>query len=86
MPTGCGLRAGRPAPGPVAARRGRRRPASGHRLVDRCGEVRVFHVAGDATHIHPPTRARGMNTGIRDACNLARKPALTVVGRAAPGP
>ncbi|MFJ4967043.1 FAD-dependent monooxygenase [Streptomyces sp. NPDC088729] len=43
-----------------------------HRLVDRYGEGRVF-VAGDAAHIHPPTGAQGMNTGIQDACNLAWK-------------
>ncbi|MFJ3903876.1 FAD-dependent monooxygenase [Streptomyces sp. NPDC090025] len=55
-----------------------------HRLVDRYGEGRVF-VAGDAAHIHPPTGAQGMNTGIQDAYNLAWKLALAVEGRAAPG-
>ncbi|MFI5523701.1 FAD-dependent monooxygenase [Streptomyces platensis] len=48
-----------------------------HRLVDRYGAGRVF-VAGDAAHIHPPTGAQGMNTGIQDACNLAWKVALAV--------
>ncbi|MFJ9690074.1 FAD-dependent monooxygenase [Streptomyces bacillaris] len=48
-----------------------------HRLVDRYGEGRVF-VAGDAAHIHPPTGAQGMNTGVQDACNLAWKLALAL--------
>ena len=38
---------------------------------------RVF-VAGDAAHIHPPTGAQGMNTGIQDACNLAWKLAFVI--------
>ena len=37
-----------------------------HRIVDSYGRGRVF-VAGDAAHIHPPTGAQGMNTGIQDA-------------------
>ncbi|MFJ7068242.1 FAD-dependent monooxygenase [Streptomyces sp. NPDC101115] len=52
-----------------------------HRLVDRYGEGRVF-VAGDAAHIHPPTGAQGMNTGIQDAHNLAWKLSLAVRGAA----
>ncbi|MGW0579795.1 FAD-dependent monooxygenase, partial [Streptomyces sp. NPDC002920] len=52
-----------------------------HRIVDRYGEGRVF-VAGDAAHIHPPTGAQGMNTGVQDACNLAWKLALVVRGEA----
>ncbi|MCL6299981.1 FAD-dependent monooxygenase [Streptomyces kronopolitis] len=48
-----------------------------HRLVDRYGTDRVF-LAGDAAHIHPPTGAQGMNTGIQDACNLAWKVAMAV--------
>ena len=55
-----------------------------HRLVDRYGAGRVF-VAGDAAHIHPPTGAQGMNTGIQDAYNLGWKLALAVRGAAAPG-
>ncbi|MFG3192778.1 FAD-dependent monooxygenase [Streptomyces omiyaensis] len=54
-----------------------------HRIVDRYGDGRVF-VAGDAAHIHPPTGAQGMNTGIQDACNLAWKLALAVAGAASP--
>ncbi|WP_035791948.1 FAD-dependent monooxygenase [Kitasatospora mediocidica] len=48
-----------------------------HRLVDRYRVGRVF-VAGDAAHIHPPTGAQGMNTGIQDAYNLAWKLALVL--------
>ncbi|MGW4160124.1 FAD-dependent monooxygenase [Streptomyces sp. NPDC004788] len=55
-----------------------------HRLVDRYGAGRVF-VAGDAAHIHPPTGAQGMNTGIQDAYNLAWKLSLAAAGSAAPG-
>lgn len=55
-----------------------------HRIVDRYGEGRVF-VAGDAAHIHPPTGAQGMNTGVQDAYDLAWRLALAVEGRAAPG-
>lgn len=55
-----------------------------HRIVDAYGRHRVF-VAGDAAHIHPPTGAQGMNTGIQDAHNLAWKLALTVSGVAAAG-
>ncbi|MFD9333341.1 FAD-dependent monooxygenase [Streptomyces sp. NPDC060028] len=54
-----------------------------HRIVDRYGQGRVF-VAGDAAHIHPPTGAQGMNTGIQDAYNLAWKLALAVGGAAHP--
>ncbi|MCY0936555.1 FAD-dependent monooxygenase [Streptomyces sp. H34-S4] len=54
-----------------------------HRIVDRYGEGRVF-VAGDAAHIHPPTGAQGMNTGIQDACNLAWKLALVLRESAGP--
>lgn len=55
-----------------------------HRIVNNYGEDRVF-VAGDAAHIHPPTGAQGMNTGIQDGYNLAWKLALAVKGRAADG-
>ncbi|WP_024794027.1 FAD-dependent monooxygenase [Tomitella biformata] len=55
-----------------------------HRIVDSYGRDRVF-VAGDAAHIHPPTGAQGMNTGIQDAHNLAWKLALAVKGQAADG-
>ena len=54
-----------------------------HRIVDRYSAGRVF-VAGAAAHIHPPTGAQGMNTGIQDAHNLTWKLALTLGGTAAP--
>ncbi|MEU9042916.1 MULTISPECIES: FAD-dependent monooxygenase [unclassified Kitasatospora] len=53
-----------------------------HRLADRYRSGRLL-LAGDAAHIHPPTGAQGMNTGIQDAWNLAWKLALTVRGAAA---
>ncbi|MEZ7238879.1 FAD-dependent monooxygenase [Rhodococcus sp. GXMU-t2271] len=55
-----------------------------HRLAGSYGGGRVF-LAGDAAHIHPPTGAQGMNTGIQDAYNLGWKLALAVRGRAADG-
>jgi pentachlorophenol monooxygenase len=55
-----------------------------HRIANSYGRGRVF-VAGDAAHIHPPTGAQGMNTGIQDAQNLAWKVALAVTGDAAAG-
>jgi 2-polyprenyl-6-methoxyphenol hydroxylase-like FAD-dependent oxidoreductase len=55
-----------------------------HRLVNRYRHGRVF-LAGDTAHIHPPTGAQGMNTGIQDAYNLGWKLALAVHGVAAPG-
>ncbi|MEV4612044.1 FAD-dependent monooxygenase [Kitasatospora sp. NPDC049258] len=55
-----------------------------HRLVDRYRVGRAF-VAGDAAHIHPPTGAQGMNTGIQDAYNLAWKLALVIGAGAGPG-
>ncbi|MEV3929009.1 FAD-dependent monooxygenase [Streptomyces sp. NPDC049944] len=55
-----------------------------HRIVGRYGRGRVF-VAGDAAHIHPPTGAQGMNTGVQDAFNLAWKLAAAVHGHARAG-
>jgi 2-polyprenyl-6-methoxyphenol hydroxylase-like FAD-dependent oxidoreductase len=55
-----------------------------HRIVDRYRDSRVL-VAGDAAHIHPPTGAQGMNTGIQDAWNLGWKLALAVQGTASAG-
>ncbi|PYC87398.1 pentachlorophenol monooxygenase [Streptomyces tateyamensis] len=53
-----------------------------HRLAGRYRAGRLF-LAGDAAHIHPPTGAQGMNTGVQDAYNLAWKLALAVHGLAA---
>jgi pentachlorophenol monooxygenase len=74
------------APEPTTARNLRWSSVFGisHRIVDAYGKGRVF-VAGDAAHIHPPTGAQGMNTGIQDAHNLAWKLALALAGQAAPG-
>lgn len=55
-----------------------------HRIAGSYGTGRVF-VAGDAAHIHPPTGAQGMNTGIQDAYDLGWKLAAAVTGRAADG-
>ncbi|HEY1966484.1 MAG TPA: FAD-dependent monooxygenase [Pseudonocardia sp.] len=55
-----------------------------HRIVDTYGRGRVF-LAGDAAHIHPPTGAQGMNTGIQDSVALAWRLALAVRDMAAPG-
>jgi 3-(3-hydroxy-phenyl)propionate hydroxylase len=51
------------------------------RIVDRMRIGRVL-LAGDAAHALPPFGARGMNSGIQDADNLAWKLALVVKGRA----
>ena len=74
------------SPEPVTARNLRWSSIFGisHRLVDRYSRGRVF-LCGDAAHIHPPTGAQGMNTGIQDGYNLAWKLALSIKGAAAPG-
>ncbi|MBN9741437.1 pentachlorophenol monooxygenase [Amycolatopsis sp. A1MSW2902] len=43
-----------------------------HRLADRYRAGRVF-LAGDAAHVHSPAGGQGMNTGIQDALDLARR-------------
>jgi 3-(3-hydroxy-phenyl)propionate hydroxylase len=53
------------------------------RVVDRMRIGRVL-LAGDAAHAMPPFGARGMNSGIQDADNLAWKLALVVHGCARP--
>lgn len=52
------------------------------RVVDQFRMGRVFF-AGDAAHALPPYGARGMNSGIQDADNLAWKLALVLNGWAA---
>ena len=49
------------------------------RLAQRYRERRVF-LAGDAAHIHPPTGAQGLNTGVQDAFNLGWKLAAVLQG------
>ncbi|KAG9224114.1 hypothetical protein CCMSSC00406_0006782 [Pleurotus cornucopiae] len=41
-------------------------------------------IAGDAAHIHSPTGAQGMNSGVQDAFNLGWKLALVIKGLAKP--
>jgi 2-polyprenyl-6-methoxyphenol hydroxylase-like FAD-dependent oxidoreductase len=48
---------------------------SNERKVAKYRAGRVF-LAGEAAHVHNPTGAQGMNTGIQDAINLAWKLAL----------
>jgi 3-(3-hydroxy-phenyl)propionate hydroxylase len=53
------------------------------RIADRFTVGRVC-LAGDAAHLMPPWAGQGMNTGIRDATNLAWKIAAVIQGRAHP--
>ena len=54
------------------------------RVADRWSQGRVF-LAGDAAHLTPPFAGQGMNSGIRDAQNLAWKLAAVLAKRAGPG-
>lgn len=49
------------------------------RLADRWRDTNVF-LAGDAAHLTPPFAGQGMNSGLRDAHNLAWKLAEAVKG------
>jgi 3-(3-hydroxy-phenyl)propionate hydroxylase len=53
------------------------------RMADRWSDSRIF-LAGDAAHLSPPFAGQGMNSGIRDAHNLAWKLAAVVQGRLGP--
>jgi len=50
------------------------------RIADRWNTRRIF-LAGDAAHLTPPFAGQGMNSGVRDAHNLAWKLAAVVQGR-----
>lgn len=47
------------------------------RMVERYRVGRAF-LAGDAAHIHPPSGAQGLNTGLQDAWNLGWKLASAI--------
>ncbi|WP_063065784.1 FAD-dependent oxidoreductase [Nocardia violaceofusca] len=49
------------------------------RLADRYRSGRVF-IAGDAAHVHPPSGAQGLNTGLQDAYNLGWKIGQVLAG------
>lgn len=51
------------------------------RMVERLRKQRIF-LAGDATHVHSPAGAQGMNTGIQEALNLGWKLARRMAGQA----
>jgi 3-(3-hydroxy-phenyl)propionate hydroxylase len=54
------------------------------RLADRWSEGRVY-LAGDAAHLTPPFAGQGMNSGLRDATNIAWKLAAVTRGSLGPG-
>jgi 3-(3-hydroxy-phenyl)propionate hydroxylase len=53
------------------------------RIASKFQSGRAF-LAGDAAHLQPPFFGQGMNSGIRDATNLAWKLAAVTAGRAEP--
>lgn len=53
------------------------------RVADKWATKRIF-IAGDAAHLTPPFAGQGMNSGIRDAHNLAWKLAHVIKGQLGP--
>jgi 3-(3-hydroxy-phenyl)propionate hydroxylase len=54
------------------------------RLAEQWSQGRVY-LAGDAAHLMPPFAGQGMNSGLRDANNLAWKLAAVIQRRLGPG-
>jgi 3-(3-hydroxy-phenyl)propionate hydroxylase len=54
------------------------------RIADRWNTQRVY-LAGDAAHLSPPFAGQGMNSGVRDAHNIAWKLSAVVKGELGPG-
>jgi 3-(3-hydroxy-phenyl)propionate hydroxylase len=53
------------------------------RVADRWSKSRIF-LAGDAAHVSPPFAGQGMNSGIRDANNIAWKLAAVITNQLGP--
>lgn len=54
------------------------------RMADKWNTRRIY-LGGDAAHLTPPFAGQGMNSGVRDAHNLAWKLACVVKGELGPG-